>query len=759
MKGCALRITIFGVVQGVGFRPFIYRLAVRHGLAGWVKNAGRGVDIHVEAPRKSTFEPFLAEISRNAPPLARIERLTFRRTTARGYSGFSVRKSRGGESFVFIAPDIATCSACRADIRNPRDRRYRYPFTNCTDCGPRYTIVRALPYDRPNTAMAGFPMCPECAAEYENPLDRRYHAQPVACPRCGPAVRLYASKTGREEPGGIERAAALVKNGRILSVKGLGGFHLMCDPLNPAAVGRLRKIKKRATKPLALMARDLDAAARFARCSGPERRLLLSERRPIVLLKKKTDIPGIAPNLDEVGIMLPYTPLHHLLLEDLGLVVATSSNRKDAPILKEDGQDLAALCDFVLTHDRPIEMQADDSVVKVVGRAPLFLRRARGYVPYPQPVPDGLRLKDNVLALGAELKDTVSVYKDGYVVTSQFLGDQDEYENRGYFEEAVRHLTRLFNIKPACVASDLHPDFHTTRRARAMGIPHIQVQHHHAHVCAVLLEHGIAPGTKVLGVSWDGYGYGPGGAAWGAEFLIADYLDFERYGCFAEVPLPGGDLAAKQPWRMALAYLHAAGFNEPPRLGNLAGVEESRLRGVLDMIRRGVRSPLASSCGRLFDAVSALTGLAPLTNEFEAEAALRLESAAAELARPAPYSFDIEDKGGLRQVSFRRMIRRIAADLGRGVSPARISARFHATLADALVRIALRAKQERGVETAVLCGGCFMNARLLTNSTSALARHGFRVLRPVVYSPNDESISLGQVACALARRTAGKTAP
>ena len=754
MSGCALRITVFGVVQGVGFRPFIYRLALRHGFTGWVENAGRGVEIHVEAGRENSFEPFLAEIVQSAPPLAQIERLSFKRTAVCGFKAFTVKKSRGGEGFVFIAPDIATCPSCRADIRNPNDRRYRYPFTNCTDCGPRYTIVRSLPYDRPNTAMAGFPMCSDCEAEYRNPLDRRYHAQPIACPRCGPSVRLYEAKTGSDRPGGIERAAALIRDGRVVAVKGLGGFHLMCDPLNPAAVRRLRKVKSRASKPLALMARDIAAVTRYAHLGSEEKRLLLSERRPIVLLKKKIDIPGIAPNLDEVGVMLPYTPLHDLLLDNLEVVVATSSNKKDAPIMKEDGEGIGKLCDFVLTHDRPIEMRADDSVAKIVGRAPLFLRRARGYVPYPQRVPDGLRIKDSVLAFGAELKDTVSIYKNGYVVTSQFLGDQDEYGNRLYFEEAVRHLTTLFGVRPACVVSDLHPDFHTTRRARDLGVPHYRVQHHHAHVLAALLEHGVAPGTKVLGVSWDGYGYGSDGTAWGAEFLVADYLGFERYAHFEAVPLPGGDLAAKQPWRMALAYLAKAGFSELPRMGSLAGVDPKLVRGVLEMIARGVRSPLASSCGRLFDAVSALAGLAPLENEFEAEAAMRLESAAAPRIQSA-YPFEIRASDCPQRICFNRMIRRIVSDVRRRVSPAVISARFHQTLADVVTDVAVRAKKGRGIDTIVLCGGVFLNVKLLTSASQALKRRGFRVLRPVAYSPNDESISVGQVAYALARLAAG----
>jgi hydrogenase maturation protein HypF len=751
MTGRAFRLAVFGVVQGVGFRPFIYRLARGHGFRGWVKNAGRGVEIHVENRDGAGIEEFVAAIRRRRPPLARIESLTTRPAAFRGYREFSVRKSRGGERFVFISPDIATCPACLKDIRDPEDRRFRYPFTNCTDCGPRYTIVRSLPYDRPRTTMAGFPMCPECSAEYEDPLDRRYHAQPVACPACGPSVSLRGAKSGRPLGGGIEEAAALIAAGRILAVKGLGGFHLVCDPFNAEAVARLRKIKGRRTKPLALMARDAAAVERWARLSTEERRVLNSERRPIVLLEKRRDIPGIAPNLAEIGFMLPYTPLHHLLLEKLEIIVATSSNLRDAPIMKDDDPGLSRLCDIVLTHNRPIEMRADDSVVKVVDGRPLFVRRARGYVPYPQKVPDGLDSKKPILALGGELKDTVSIYKNGYVVTSQFLGDLDEYENQAYLEETVSHLTRLFDARPALVVSDLHPDFHSTRIARRLGLPHLQVQHHHAHILALMLEHGLPPDAKVLGIAWDGYGYGPGGEAWGGEFLISDYRTFERFAHFEPVTLPGGDLAARQPWRMALAYLHRAGISleDALRTGLLRSIDRDAAAAVWSMIERGTRSPLSSSCGRLFDAVSALAGLAPASNEYEAEAAMRLEAAATK-GTAVPYPVRIARSGRPYAVSFDDTIQAIVRDARRGVAPGLISAKFHAALAESAVRIALRARKETGIRTVALGGGVFLNAVLLSRLGAELKKAGFRVLRPALYSPNDEAISLGQIANALA---------
>ena len=752
----ALRIEIFGVVQGVGFRPFVFRLARRFKLSGRVKNIGRGVEIHVEAATRPPLDAFLAALEKEKPSLARIERLTIRPATRRGYSDFKVLPSRPGGSFVFISPDIAVCPACLGDIHNPRDRRYRYPFTNCTDCGPRYTIVRALPYDRPQTTMAGFPMCPACTREYHDPLDRRFHAQPIACPACGPAVSLRDSKTGRDVPGGIETAAELIRQGKILAVKGLGGFHLVGDPLNARTVARIRKIKERSRKPLALMAKDIAAARRFARISAAEKRLLLSERRPIVLLPKNEEIAGIAPHLNEVGIMLSYTPLHDLLLDRLGVIVATSSNPKDAPIMKDEDPALARLCDYILSHDRPIHMRADDSVAKIVRAKPVFVRRARGYVPYPQRVPEALAVKPHVIALGAELKDTVSIYKDGYVITSQFLGDLDDYRNRPYFEETIDHLSRLFEVKPACVVTDLHPDFHTTRRAEKMGIPHLRVQHHFAHVLAARLEHAVPPDEKVFGISWDGYGYGLDGRAWGGEFLIADYEKAERFAHFEPIPLPGGDLAARQPWRMALSYLHACQPKDPPDLPAFRSIPPRLFRGVWDMIATGTRSPLSTSCGRLFDAVASLIGLAPSENEFEAEAAMRLE-AAADSGGGGAYPFALGPGPGDPLVfSFIPTIGAILEDIRRGISPAFISGRFHRTLAHAAVTAAKKARRAAGIARVALTGGVFLNKKLLALTERGLEKGGFQVIRPVEYSPNDESISVGQIAFALARIAAGE---
>jgi hydrogenase maturation protein HypF len=756
MPGSAAKVVVFGVVQGVGFRPFIFRLAHRFGYKGWVKNIGSGVEIHIESPKPADFDTFLKAIQDEKPPLARIERITSKRTPFLGRGDFQVQKTEQGDSFVFISPDISVCENCRREMDDRRDRRFRYPFINCTDCGPRYTIVKALPYDRPQTTMSGFKMCSLCAAEYGDPSDRRYHAQPIACPTCGPWVTLRQAKTGKEVAGGIPRAADLIKKGKILAVKGLGGFHLVCNPLSPKAVLRLRKIKDRTTKPLALMARDLKTLAKYVYCSSEEKKLLLSPFRPIVLLKKKNDIQGIAPHLDEIGVMLPYAPLHYLLLEDVPLVVATSSNQKDAPIMKDEQEGIGRLCDYILSHNRPIQMRADDSVVKEVRSAPLFVRRARGYVPYPQRVPRQLESSCQILALGGELKDTISIYKNGYVVTSQFLGDLDEYQNHLYFEETVRHLGRLFEVKPSCVVSDLHPNFQTTRYAQKLGIRHLQVQHHYAHVLAVLLEHGLPPNTKVLGIAWDGYGYGQDGTAWGGEFLLGDMQGFERFAHFEYVPLPGGDLAAKQPWRMALAYLQKMGPGMLQKTAWLNNVDPKKIRGVLAMLEKGIQSPLSSSCGRLFDAVSALSGLAPPENEFEAEAAMRLEAAAVSRTE-AVYPYNIYGGKTALQISFTEMIGNIIEDKERGTGPSVISAKFHNSLARIILDVAGRARKSRGINTLVLSGGVFLNKKLLGRAMTLLEGEGFRVLRPVHYSPNDESLSLGQIAYALARLKAGES--
>jgi len=751
----ANRIVVFGVVQGVGFRPFIYRLAKKYNLKGWVKNIGFGVEVHLEATEKSSIRAFLKGLQKEKPPLCQIEEIRMKEVSPQNLSEFRIKKTKQSESFVFISPDISICMSCHKEMMQPEDRRFRYPFINCTDCGPRYTIVKSLPYDRKQTTMEVFPMCEDCAREYSEPLDRRYHAQPIACPVCGPHVSLKEAKTGKKLKGGIQKASELIKEGRILAVKGLGGFHLICDALNSRAVRRLRTIKNRKTKPLALMARDLNIIEKYASLSPSEREQLLSARRPIVLLRKKKDIQGIAPYLNEMGFMLPYTPLHYLLLENLGLVVATSSNEKDAPIMKDEGEGIKELCDYILSHNRPIQTRADDSVIKVVDGQPLFLRRARGYVPYPQRVPKDLMSPHHILALGGELKDTVSVYKNGYVVTSQFLGDLDEYQNYQYFEETLSQLKHLFGVKPKIVVTDLHPNFHTTRYAQKLDIPHLQVQHHFAHILAPLLEHQIPPGKRVLGVSFDGYGYGENGLAWGGEFLLADYSSYERIAHFKNVPLPGGDLAAKQPWRMALSYLLDTFEQDMPQVKALQKISKNKIKGVTQMIEEKVNSPLTSSCGRLFDAVSFMLGLSPLEVEFEAEAPMRLEAVASDKTKGS-YDFSLLGKTPPLQISFEKTIKGILKELNRKSALSTISSKFHNTLAQVILQISEIARKKHDIDTIALIGGVFLNKRLIRAATRVLEERKFRVLRPIHYSPNDESISIGQIAYALGKIKSNK---
>lgn len=747
----AFRILARGTVQGVGFRPFIYRLATRYGFKGYVRNVGQGVEIYLEGSGEN-FKKFMLSLRQELPPLARLESLEWLETAPLNFNEFTIDRSRQEEAFVFISPDIGTCSECLKEIETEGERRYGYPFTNCTNCGPRYTIVKSLPYDRASTTMADFPMCSDCRQEYEDPADRRYHAQPIACPACGPSIVILDARSRKALAGGIDTAVKLIKEGKILAIKGLGGFHLVADALNHRAVKRLRKIKNRQVKPLALMADSLKTIKKYAYLTPEEEYWLTSPQRPIVLLRKKQDIPGIAPGIETLGFMLPYTPLHHLLLKEVKLVVATSSNPKDAPIIKDDQFITSDLCDYILTHNREIAMRADDSVMKLANDRPLFFRRARGFVPFPQKVPEPLKVPYQVLAVGGELKNTISIYKDGYVITSQFLGDLDDYQNFGYFQETLDHLSQLFHFRPDFVVSDLHPDFQSTRFARKLGIPHFQVQHHYAHLLAALLEHHVPPGEKVLGVSFDGFGYGQDGQAWGGEFLLADYDGYQRFSHLEYVPLPGGDLATKEPWRMAVSYLRHAFGPDYPLPKSMKNIMKGKITAVNRMIEKGINCPLTSSVGRLFDAVSFLCGLAPERVEYEAQAPSYLE-AAAYSCRPhssKTYKFAINGSKPPFTIDFSEAIREMLKETDRkNFSCGELARKFHMTLVELIVKVAELARKEYGINTVVLVGGVFLNRLLTEMAEKRLETRNFRVLRPLLYSPNDESLSIGQIAFAL----------
>jgi hydrogenase maturation protein HypF len=755
-----VRARVEGTVQGVGFRPYVYRLAGELGVAGHVLNDSRGVVVEVEAPAE-TVERFLARLPLEAPPLATVERVTAEQLEELGEEGFSIRESpTGGEPRAAVTPDSATCDDCLAELFDPADRRFRYPFTNCTNCGPRFTIVRDVPYDRPSTTMAGFAMCDVCRAEYQDPADRRFHAQPNACPECGPAVRLAYPGGGDfldpDARDAIEAAARAIRDGAIVAIKGIGGFHLACLARNEDAVAELRGRKHREDKPFALMAGGLAAARELVYLGAAEEELLLGRARPIVLAQRRPDAgvaPSVAPGAPELGVMLPYAPLHHLLVSDLGeVLVLTSGNVSDEPIAYEDDDARARLtqiADLFLLHDRPIETRTDDSVVRVVEERPLFLRRSRGYVPASVPLP--VDCGRHLLACGAELKNTFAVSKGGRAWVGHHVGDLKNYETLRSFATGIGHFQRLFAVEPELVAHDLHPEYLSTKHAKDMeGVRLIGVQHHHAHLAACLAEHGET--GPAIGAIFDGAGYGEGGTVWGGELLLGGLEDFERVGLLFPVRMPGGDAAVRQPWRMACAWLTEAIGERPPLPGGLRGqVAPERWRQVAELARSGVSSPATTSAGRLFDAVAALCGVRAEVN-YEGQAAVELEAAAdpfEAVAYPLPV-VGAEADGPLL-LDARETVRAVVRDVGRGVPVPRVSARFHNALAGATTTACEAAAARSGVATAVLSGGVFQNRTLLARTAALLRGAGLRVLVPELLPPNDGGIAYGQLAVAAAR--------
>jgi hydrogenase maturation protein HypF len=753
------RITVEGIVQGVGFRPFVYGLAARQALAGFVCNDARGVTIEVEGDPAAldAFQRALAQ----PPALAVVERITWQPVVPKGETVFTIVHSRGdAERRVLVSPDTATCADCLRELFTPADRRFRYPFINCTNCGPRFTIVTDVPYDRERTTMAPFRLCTECQREYEDPADRRFHAQPNACPRCGPTLRLVAGG----EPvctGGkaITAAARLLRQGAIVAVKGLGGYHLACNALDDAAVGQLRRRKHREDKPFALMVPDLAMAQRLCLVSPTEAALLQSRRRPIVLLRRR--IPSlvsreVAPGHRDLGIMLPYTPLHHLLLDAVQLpLVMTSGNVSDEPIAYQDADAFArlhAIADAFLVHDRAIHTRCDDSVARVVRGRELLIRRARGYVPEPLTVPTPFA--QPLLACGGQLKNTFCLGKGRYAFLSHHIGDLDHYAALQAFHEGIEHFQRLFAIRPTVVAHDLHPSYLSTQYALQLdGMVRIGIQHHHAHIAAAMAEYGLT--GPVLGVAFDGSGYGPDGTIWGGEFLIADYRHYERAAHLQTRPLPGGEQAIRQPWRMAATYLDAV-YGEATAALDLAflhRLDTRRWALLRQMLRQGVHCPLTSSVGRLFDAVAALVGLRDVVH-YEGQAAVELEMLADESCADA-YPWTLEDGVWPLRLRTDEIIQAIVGDLRRGESAARIAAKFHNTVAAAtagLCRI-LRARGAPG--DVVLAGGVFQNTLLLRRLVPQLEALGLRVYVPSKVPLNDGGIALGQAVIANARVLAG----
>ncbi len=772
------RLRVQGVVQGVGFRPFVYGLAARYGLAGFVGNDSAGVVIEIEGPT-AALAAFSAALRAEPPPLAHIEAVTAEGIAASGEFGFAIIHSemRAG-ALTLVSPDIAVCEDCLRELFDPADRRYRYPFINCTHCGPRYTVIRALPYDRPQTTMAGFPLCPDCQREYEDPLDRRFHAQPIACPVCGPQVWLEAAGerlAGRDDA--IREAQTRLAAGQVVAIKGIGGFHLACDATSDEAVALLRERKGRAGKPFALMVRDLDAARAIAGVNETEAGLLTSRARPIVLLEARPGAvaAGVAPGLGQLGVMLPYTPLHHLLLEDRPLVM-TSGNWSGEPITYTDEaarERLAPLADAFLLHDRPIEQPCDDSVLRVFRGAALPVRRSRGYAPFPvhlpQPVPP-------LLAVGGELKNTFCLAGNDHAFLSPHIGDLESLETVEALECAVRHFERLYGISPERIVCDLHPGYASTRwaerEAARRGLPLIRVQHHHAHIAGLLAEHGRNARERVLGLCFDGTGYGTDGAIWGGEVLLANCAGFRRMAHIRSVPLPGGDGAIRHPARAALAHLWAAGVPWTDDLPPVAATTESERRVLRRQFETGFNAPLTSSAGRLFDAAASVAGVRQAVT-YEAQAAMEFEG----LIKASPLSAPPQgDENGARaqqrvhpfstwekgpgdegqsyafallptdpiQIDAGPVFVAMAADVQAGLSPAVMAAKFHTALADTAVEVLVRLRDATGIQVAVLSGGVFQNVTLLALVVDGLNRAGFTVLTHEKTPPNDGGLALGQ---------------
>jgi len=746
-------IRVEGVVQGVGFRPFVHALAGRLGLDGLVGNDVDGVFIEVEGPTPRLTQ-FLRGLTHEAPALADVERVEWASAPTTGAPGFSIVASAAhGTRPAAIPADTATCADCLREVDDPADRRFRYPFTNCTNCGPRFTIVRGVPYDRPLTTMAGFPMCEACAAEYHDPADRRFHAQPTCCAACGP--RLRCERDGVEVPGEpIAAAARLLRDGGVLAIKGLGGYHLAVLAADEAATAELRRRKRRAEKPFALMVADVAQARGLCHVDEVGARCLTSRQRPAVLLDRLPDArvaAAVAPGNRHLGLMLPYTALHHLLLRELGEpLVLTSGNVSDEPIahLDEDAaRRLAGLADAFLLHDRPIQTRTDDSVVRPLSRGAMMVRRSRGYVPDAVTLP--VEAERPILACGGELKNTFCLARGRRAVVSHHIGDLENHETLQSYRHGIAHLRRLLDLDPAVIAHDLHPEYLSTKYALELAerderLARVEVQHHHAHIAACLADNGER--GPVIGVAFDGLGYGTDGTLWGGEFLLADLCSARRSAHLEPVPMPGGTSAIRQPWRMAAAYLDAA-FGDDAVADRLAVKRrnEARWAQVVALGRAGLNAPPTSSAGRLFDAVGALVGLRDEIG-FEGQAAIELEQIADRDEQGAYVLPVVEGAGDGEALRLRGadVVRAAAIDLLDGVEPGIVAARFHHGVADAIARVCLRLREESGVQTVALSGGVFQNVLLLRLCRDRLRARGYTVLTHRTVPPNDGGLALGQ---------------
>jgi hydrogenase maturation protein HypF len=751
-KKSRAKATVQGIVQGVGFRPFIYQLARKSGLKGYVANTAFGVDIEVEGD-PSAIENFLEDIEMKKPPLAEITSVETLYLPLKSYEDFTIEMSMADtERSALISPDMSICDDCLKELLDTKDRRYGYPFINCTNCGPRYTITKDIPYDRAETTMQVFKMCEACDHEYHNPLDRRFHAQPNACWECGPRVSLYDNKRNLitcDDP--VKRTCELLKGGKVLAIKGLGGFHLAVDAANDEAVATLRARKHREEKPFAIMSRDVDTIQRYAYVTDDERRLLTLPRRPIVLLKKRErhEISDkVAPRNKNLGVMLPYTPLHYLIFEqDFLALVMTSGNMTEEPIVIDNDdafERLSPIADYLLVHNRDIYLRSDDSIVRIINGMPRQIRRTRGYVPVP------IFLKwemEPVLACGPELKNTICLTKGRHAFLSQHIGDMENLETLDFLELTVRHLSQILEIDPAIMAYDLHPEYLSTKYAlQQKGFELIGVQHHHAHIVSCMAENGVK--DTVIGLALDGTGYGLDGRIWGGEILVCNFESFERTGHLDYVPMPGGTAAIKEPWRMAISYLYHTYGERFMGLGIefLKGLDKRRLNVILQMIEKEVNSPLTSSLGRLFDGISALIGLRDYV-KYEGQAAMELEMCMEEgVDSYYHYQMRGEDSGWV--LLHEPIIKGVVENLIRGISKGRISAKFHNTLIRMLGEVCLRVRRERGLSSVALSGGVFQNAFLLKGLSKRLEDMGFKVYTHSKVPSNDGGISLGQAVVA-----------
>ena len=750
-------IDLRGIVQGVGFRPFVYALASRLHLSGFVLNHAGGVAIEIEGEAE-TLDRFQRELTGSAPSLAHIEAVDTRPMALRGDRCFRIEDSSvEGIASLAMSPDVATCDDCLRELFDPRDRRFRYPFINCTACGPRLTIVTGSPYDRERTTMASFVMCAACRTEYRSPANRRFHAEPIACAVCGPRLALRGADGSHLERDPIDAAVEAILAGHLVALKGLGGFHLACDAANPAAVALLRRRKHRDDKPFAVMVPSLAGAASLCEIGSNGEALLRSPARPIVLLPKRARIrvaDAVAPEGTHLGVMLPYAPLHHLLMAQLGdrVVVMTSGNRSDEPIAIDNAEaieQLRGIADLFVVHDRPIHVRCDDSVVRQAGVLPIPIRRSRGYAPAPIALP--WSCAEPILAVGGQLKSTFALGRGRQAVVSHHLGDLDDLRAYEAFERDVALYESTFAVHPRIEAHDMHPDYASTRFALGRsGATHIAVQHHHAHLAACMAEHQLT--GPVIGVIWDGAGWGRDGCVWGGEFFVGDYAAAERVAHLRYVAQPGGDAAAREPWRMALAHLLDAGVDDVERL--TTSVDAARRETVRQMIDRRFNTPLTSSVGRLFDAVAALCGANDVST-YEGQAAMWLEALAEQAEPDFAYPFEVDRQVRPLTVDTRPLIRAVVADRLGGVHPAAIARRFHSTLTEIVGAVCLGIRESTGVSDLVLSGGVFGNAMLTAAVTKGMTGVGFNVYRHGTVPPGDGGLSLGQLAVAAARIAAG----